>query len=178
MRYLIALAVLLAGPAFAQTGTAVLSCTAPTQFTDGTAIPAGASVSFRFYRGTTAASQTTVSPVQTSCAFTFTALAVGTHWFSATATVAGVESAKTAAVSKVVLPPVPNPPTNLTVQADLTAYVIIKSRDRVALVPVGTVAAGTACDPSQPILDKFVVPRAAVTFVSSVTDEVLVASCG
>ena len=176
MRYLIALAVLLASPAFAQTGAAVLSCTAPTQFTDGTAITGA--ISYRFYRGTTAASQTTASPAQTSCAFTFTALAVGTHWFSATATVAGVESAKTAAVSKVVSPPAPNPPTNLTVQADLTAYVIIKSRDRVALVPVGTVAAGTACDPSQPILDKFVVPRAAVTFVSSVTDEVLVASCG
>jgi hypothetical protein len=72
----------------------------------------------------------------------------------------------------------PNPPTGLTVQADNTAFVIVKSRDRVALVPVGTVAPGTACDGEQQVLGRYVVPRSAVTFGSSVQDEVLVASCG
>jgi hypothetical protein len=45
------------------------------------------------------------------------------------------------------------------------------------MVPVGNVAPGTACDTSQSVLGRFVVPRAAVTFVSSVVDEVVFAAC-
>lgn len=74
--------------------------------------------------------------------------------------------------------PTPGNPTGLTVAADTTAFVIVKSRDRVAMVPVGNVAPGTACDSAQPVMGKYVVPRASVTFVSSVQDEVVFAACG
>jgi len=60
---------------------------------------------------------------------------------------------------------------------NLTAWTIVQSRDRVALVAVGTVAAGTQCDSAQPVLDKWVVPRAAVSFAGSVRPEVVLASC-
>lgn len=74
--------------------------------------------------------------------------------------------------------PTPGAPGTLTVAADLTAWTIVQSRDRVALVAVGTVAPGTQCDSAQPVLDKWVVSRAAVTFVGSVRPEVVLASCG
>lgn len=177
MRYLVAAALwLLAWPAFAQTGTAQLSCTAPTTFADGS--PISGAITYRFYRGTTAASQTTASPDQSTCAYTFTGLTPGTYYFSATAAVGGAESARSNVASKVIPNPIPSPPTNLAVQAaNNTAWTIVQSRDRVALVAVGTVAPGTACDASQPVLDKWVVPRAAVTFVGSVRPEVVVAAC-
>jgi hypothetical protein len=171
---LVLYAVLAVYPAMAQTGQAALTCTAPTQNTDGT--PLAGAITYKFYRGATAASQTTASPVQTSCAYTFTGLPAGTHYFAATAIVGGAESVKTAPVSKVTAS-VPNPPTNLTVGAELVAYTIVQSRDRVALVAVGTVAPGTTCDPLQPVLDKHVIPRGSVTFLGTVRPEVVVASC-
>ena len=58
--------------------------------------------------------------------------------------------------------------------ADLYAYAITQSRDRVALVAVGTVAAGTVGDTTQLVLGKPVVPRASVTFLGSVKPEVCV----
>lgn len=175
MRWIALAALLLVSPAFAQTGSAVLTCGAPTAYTDGT--PISGAITYRFYRGTTAGSQTTASPDQPSCAYTWPGLAVGTHYFSATAIVDGEESERSNVASKVIVA-TPNPPTNLTVQADTTAFVIVKSRDRVALVPVGTVAPGTSCDSTQQILGRFVVPRASVTFASSVQDEVILAACG
>lgn len=75
-------------------------------------------------------------------------------------------------------PPLPGPPGNLAVQTDTTAYGLVITRDRVALVPVGNVAPGTMCDPAQPVLDKFVVPRASVTFADSVRPQAVVAACG
>lgn len=171
------LAIALAGATSlsAQTGSAVLSCTPPTLNTDGSTI--SGAVTYRFYRGTTAASQTTASPVQTSCAYTFTALATGTHYFSATAIVGGVESAKSAAVSKVIVPPTPNPPSNLTVQQDQTAYIINQSDNRIVMVPAGTIPMGTVCDTTQQVLGKYVVDIATVTWAGSVRSRVAFASC-
>lgn len=71
----------------------------------------------------------------------------------------------------------PNPPENLAVSsANLTAYGIVQSRDRVVLLPVGSVAAGTSCLPMQ-VLNRFVVPRESVTFAGSVRPEVVLAEC-
>ena len=139
-------------PVFAQTGQAVLTCTAPTTNTDGSVI-AGA-ISYKFYRGTTAGSQTTASPVQTNCAYTFTGLAVGTHYFSATATVGGIESAKSSVVNKAIAAPIPNPPSGLTVAADLTAYSDDKIRNGKLMRAVGLVAPGTACSASEALISQ------------------------
>lgn len=166
---------LLAWPAFAQSGTAQLSCTPPTQNTDGSAI--SGTITYKFYRGTSQTTQNTASPVQSSCAYTFTGLAVGTHWFSVTATVGGIESAKSAAVSKVIAPPTPNPPSNLTVQQDQTAYIINQSDNRIVMVPAGTIPMGTVCDTTQQVLGKYVVDIATVTWAGSVRSRVAFASC-
>lgn len=155
LRVLVTLALLaLAGPAFAQ-GQAVLGCIPPTKFTDGSNITG--TITYKFYEGPSANTQTAASPVQTACAYAWPGLSVGTHFFSATATVAGIESARTNVVSKVVPPPAPNPPTNLTVAADLTAWTLAPSTNKVAFIAVGKFSAGTTCDPAQPVLDKFVV---------------------
>ena len=168
-------AVFVTVPAMAQTGQLQLTCTPPTTNTDGTAI--GSPITYTFYRGTTAASQTTASPVQTACAYTFTGLAVGTHYGSVTATVGGQTSVKSNPVSKVIAPPVPNPPSGLTVVQDLTAYIINQSDNRVVMVPAGTIPAGTACDSTQPVLGKYVVDIAAVAWAGSVRSRVAFATC-
>lgn len=134
----------------ASAGTATLTCTAPTQNTDGSAI-AGA-ITYNFYRGTSAATANTklnTTPVS-SCAYTDNSAPVGTSWWSVTAIVGGQESAKAPAVSKTIAPPVPNPPTLLTV--DTIAMSVIPDWNKLVFVPskrVGTVALGTACDPAK-----------------------------
>lgn len=95
-------------------GDATLTCTPPTQFTDGTSITG--TITYKFYRGTSATTQATASAVQPACAFTWTGLAPGTHFFSSTATVGGVESNRSNVTSVVVPNPTPNPPTNLLSQ--------------------------------------------------------------
>lgn len=114
MRLLIVLLAQLPLPAFAQApGTATIACTPPTTNTNGTPIT-GAVITYKFYHGTVQGTYPNVSPVQTSCAYVWPALAAGTHYFTATATVAGVESALSMSASKTILP-TPNPPTNITV---------------------------------------------------------------
>lgn len=108
---------LLALPVFGQTAT--LTCTAPTQYTNGQPIGT-AVISYRFFRGASQTGPFTLETrTSTTCGTTYTNLAVGTHWFTASATVNGVESVQTAPVSKVVPPPQPQPPTNLTVDVTL-----------------------------------------------------------
>lgn len=112
MRRLIAcLAALVSFSAWA--GDATLTCTPPTTNTDGTAI--SGTITYKFYRGT-ATSQTTASAAQPGCAFVWTGLAPGTHYFSSTATVGGVESGRSNVASVTVPNPTPNPPTNLLSQ--------------------------------------------------------------
>lgn len=78
-----------------------------------------------------------------------------------------------------VQPPRPMPPSGLATQGDPLAYTILQSDNRIALVPVGRVPEGTPCDASQPVLDKFVIPRSAVQWASSsVQPRVVLGSCG
>lgn len=166
-------------------GDAVLTWTLATQNTDGTAIPASGPTSLASTRvewgtcsgsnfGTKAGEQVVAKPATT---YTITNLAPGTYCFRAySRTVAGVESAPTNAVTKTILQAPPNPPGNLAV-ADLVVYQVIGTPDAFALLPVGTVPAGTACDPSQSINGRYAVPRAAVTWYGSVKPQVVVAQC-
>lgn len=166
-------------------GDAVLTWTLATQNTDGTAIPASGPTSLASTRvewgtcsgsnfGTKAGEQVVAKPATT---YTITNLAPGTYCFRAySRTVAGVESAPTNVVSKAILQAPPNPPGNLAV-ADLVVYQVIGTPDAFALLPVGTVPAGTACDPSQSINGRYAVPRAAVTWYGSVKPQVVVAQC-
>ena len=153
---------LIAFGARAQTGSASLTCTAPTKNTDGSSITGA--VTYQFYHGTSATSQTDKAPIQTTCAYVWAALAAGTHYFTVTAIVGGQESVKSAAASKVIVA-VPNPPTNLTV-TDPTAYKQRDSVDGSTLVAIGTVPVGTPCDRSTTFNGKYLVPRAKVTMAS------------
>lgn len=162
MRILAVLLALVALPAFGQ-GSASLSCTPPTTNTNGT--PITGAISYRFYEGPSATSQTNASPAQTSCAYTWPNLIAGTHFFSATATVAGVESARSNVVSKVIDPAEPNPPGNLVVVSSVAMETRIRKGELVVWREAGPVEPGTACDPEVRIegTDYYAVPRDSVT---------------
>jgi hypothetical protein len=118
MRLLAVLLVLVAFPAFGQTGSATLTCTPPTTYTNGN--PIGAAP---IGRGAAQGGPFNLeSKTSSTCGTTFTGLAVGTHWFVATATVNSVESAFSSAASGPVLP-IPNAPGALSVVVSVTVTV-------------------------------------------------------
>lgn len=122
MRLFAVLLLLVAFPAFGQTGSATLTCTPPTTFTNGAAI-GSAPISYKFYRGSSQAGPFTLeTKTSSTCGTTYSGLAVGTHWFVATATVNGVESAVSNAASGIV-PATPNAPSGLSVVVSVTVTV-------------------------------------------------------
>lgn len=155
-------------------GSATLTCTPPTQNTDGSIITTP--LSYRFRHGTVQGSYPDVRSAP-GCALVWDGFAPGTHFFVATAvSAAGVESAFSNAASKVITA-APNPPSALTVQQDLTAYVINQSRNRIVLVGAGSIPSGTACDTTQQVLGKYVVDIAAVVWAGTVRSQVVFATC-
>lgn len=138
-------------------GSALLSWTAPTQNTDGSALTDLAG--YKVYRGTSSGAVTTLvtSLTAPAASYTVTGLTSGTHWFSVTAfNTAGNESAKATPGSKTIpaaqsatfsatitVNKVPAPPGNFTV-SNATVYEV---RRRHAWRVVGTIQLGTACYP-------------------------------
>lgn len=100
------------------------------------------------------------------------------HWYFAARHIdtAGLMSDLSNAVEKVV-PGVPLPPTDLRTSGTQTVYTLVQSRDRIALVAVGTVPDGTQCLVDQGANGRYVVPRDAVTWFGSTRPEVVVAAC-
>lgn len=120
-RMLVGLLALVAFPVFGQTGSATLICTPPTQNTNGS--PITGAITYKFYRGAAAAGPFNLeSKTSSTCGTTFTGLAVGTHYFVATAIVNGVESVFSNTANGAVNA-VPNPPTGLTVSVSVTVTV-------------------------------------------------------
>ena len=99
--------------------TADWSWTAPTTFTDGTAIPSTDAITYSLYIGTAGKGSEASTPVQTG----ITALTVTTSGYAPgavvcgelTSTVNGVSSARSNEACKA-FPDVPNPPTNVLVK--------------------------------------------------------------
>jgi hypothetical protein len=88
------------------TGTATLRWSAPTQNTDGTALPSSELAGYRVYHGTSADALTEVTDVRDTGAgaYTFNQLASGTHYFAVTAyNRSGVESALSGVGSKTIM---------------------------------------------------------------------------
>lgn len=179
MKYLLLLFLL---PLSAYAGTAQLTCTAPTQNTDGSAITGA--ITYSFYRGTSATTVTTklnATPT-TTCAYTDNAAPVGTQYYAATAIVGGIESAKSAIVSKLIAAPIPNPPTLLTV--DTVAMSVVADWSRLAFAPskqVGTVALGIVCDAAKQLSGGYAaIPLASVVWSVSPSARPanVVAKCG
>ena len=86
------------------TGKATLSWTAPSQYTDGSPLPAGELTGFRIYRGTSASNLTVFVEVDSrTTSFSVENLASGTHYFAVTALAAGGgESARSSVGSKTI----------------------------------------------------------------------------
>jgi hypothetical protein len=87
------------------TGSIDLAYTAPTEYTDGTAIPTGTAITYNVYMGTTAGGES-ATPVQTSVRYTsavVSGLTVGTtYYFTVTAVVNGVEGPRSVEASATV----------------------------------------------------------------------------
>jgi len=92
--------------------------------------------------------------------------------------VAGTSSGESNVAMKTVAPVVPNPPSMLTV-TDLIVYTIIKQKDKFVLLSIGTVAAGTSCDPDESVNGHYVVPNDAVQWTAATGPRpiVVVAKC-
>lgn len=102
----------------------------------------------------------------------------GTYYFVSTAyNASGTESAYSNEASKVVQT-VPQPPSNLVADGNLVAYAVSMSEDVFLTYPVGTVMAGTACDPSMSANGMYLVPRSSVTFAGGADAYVVFAECG
>lgn len=87
-----------------QTGSAALSWSAPSLYTDGTALPGTDLEAYRIYHGPSATALTRVAEVDSgTTAFTVSSLTSGTHFFAVTSvSAAGVESALSAVGSKTI----------------------------------------------------------------------------
>jgi hypothetical protein len=168
----------------ASAGTAALTWTIPISRTDGSALPASQYAGTLLEYGTCSSQSPLAFGVKggefflagIGQAHTFT-LSPATYCFRAFARdTASVQSVATNPVLKVVVDAPPNPPGSLAVVAT-TAFNVVKQRDRLVLVAVGTVPANTACDTSYSVNGHYVVPRDAVTWFGSVRPEVVVSLC-
>jgi hypothetical protein len=160
-----------------------LTWTLPTANTDGSALSPNTVITTVYRR--TGTSGAFVAQCATSAGAVGASLLsqpVGAQNYVVTARVGtGPESAQSnVAIKNIVV--VPNPPTGLTVQSDLTAWVFEETENRAFLLPVGTVTAGTQCDPEQSVTIRGqtlnVVPRDSVTFAPGARPQVVFASCG
>jgi hypothetical protein len=166
---------------------ATITWTNPTQNTDGTAIPAtgagaltGTRVDYKLCSATTAPQAVTVPAPAASTVVT--GLAPGTWCFTAFSTnnqsqtsVASNTAQKTIAAP----PPVPNPPTIVTIET--TAYEIqIRGNGEIVLGRnVGTLALGTPCGngPITTAGSYYVVDPQAVEFSRTAKSALVVAKC-
>jgi len=146
-------------------GTATVTWTNPTTYTDGTAIATGDISQTRIEYGScngaafgTKAGEQTVTGAGTT--LTINSLGAGTYCFRGFTTAKGVESAASNVASKAVPQAAPNPPTLVTVAT--TAYVAVKWRDRYVMLPLGTVAKGVACRADMKLDGLYALPAGAV----------------
>lgn len=161
-----------------------VTCSAPKQFEDGSAIPAGTSITFKFYAASKGATKVLVG-TKSACSYVHTNAPVGSNCFEATATIAGIESKHTSEVCSDIAPPAPNAPGDLkATQTPIapTAYSVIKSAEELVMIPVGTVKLDAACDVTQTLQLKGTtynaVATSAVTFTGTARPIVAFAICG
>lgn len=171
---------LLSLPVFA--GDADLAWLAPTQNTDGTAIPATGPTSldgFKIYYRLAGTTTDTVIDVTDQAARTYkvTNLGPGTWNFRMTAyNVAGAESDFSGTAFKDVII-APLPPGTVFVTVEPAVYNLVKKTNGFVLIQVGTVPLNTNCDPNQSVNGYNVIPTTTVTWSGTVKPIVVVAKC-
>ena len=164
MRILLALLTLLAAT-LAHAGSVPLTWEAPTTNCDGT--PIGALSRYELRWGQSKLDLSDPSAVT----HTVTKLAPGDWWFNLAAVNTEGTSSEFVTVKKTIAP-------EEFVTTTTTAYTIIQRRDRIVLLPVGTVALGTQCDALTTVNGKHAVPRASVTWSGTVKPEIVLGDCG
>lgn len=91
---------------------------------------------------------------------------------------ASVSDPSNIATKTIIIPQVPG---MLTV-TDMVAHTILFRRNRLVLLPIGTVPGGTQCDPTQIVNDHYAVPVEVVVWTNTepgaVRPEMVVAKCG
>lgn len=193
MRILAALLFFIAPVVYA--ADAPITWTAPTQYTDGTALPASAIASYDIAYGLCSADKksivapaTIINVPGTTLSKTITGLGSGTWCFQVrTVTTDGQTSVFTVdsatgllAWKQIVL--IPKPPGTVTVGGGTgTAYMAVRQTDKFVMVPVGTVPANTVCDAENAVIaggaTYFAVPTSAVQWFGSTRPTVALAPC-
>lgn len=142
MRTLTLILLFALAPVFARAGDVTITCSPPTQFTDGTPIQAGAVMTFRLYAGS-------LLDTQPRCFFTRTGLAPNTYNYTATALVDGVESDKSASAQIVVPSGPPDPPPIPTplLTAGPFSYEPTGTAAAPTMSAIGLVDSGLSCGP-------------------------------
>lgn len=168
--------------------SATVTCTPVTQNTDGSAITGA--VSYKAYFGTSATALSATKDLGATCGGVVSGLpsaapgASITYYFAVTASVAGVESAKSNIASKAFSTalPVPKPPTGLTA-VETTAYNVDWKWTRKGFLvgvgrPLGTVEIGTACHDDFNVAGGYArVDRKDVTSTQRVLPAIVLAKC-
>lgn len=166
----------------AYAGEANLTWVAPTQNTDGSAIPAtgpGSLAGFKiYYKLSTATTETVVTVANPALrTYTITPLGNGTWNFQMTAyNTSGAESDRSGTASKTIVE-TPLPPTPVFVTSATTVFNLVKKTNGFVLVAVGTVPLNTPCDRTQTVNGYYAVPISAVTWSGTVKPIVVVAQC-
>lgn len=194
MKTLLALALLFACLTAHATDVTV-ACTPPAKRTDNGAI-VGA-LTFNLYGATQGQPKVLVTTTPlAACSSVRANVKVGTSCWDWTAiearndlgpvtSVESLHSPETCSIVVAAPPAAPNAPTNPTsaiVTIGPTAYTVIKGPKTLALLPVGTVPLGTACDTSQGVLKGAstfnVVDESLVKYTSPSRPVVVLAQCG
>lgn len=176
---LLVIATMSSSPLLAADGQAVLGWKPPTQSTDGSTLAKCASQtstptdpclrSFKVYHGTSASALNEVRALndRNAAAYTWTDLAVGTHYFAVSAVNSdGGESALSDVRSKTIAAPtIFTVPPDTAGAASGTAYRMRQSVDGFEFVALGTVPVGTVCK-DEAVGAYHIVPREAVRMAS------------
>lgn len=163
-----------------------VSWTPPTHNTDGTPILATGETALTYFRvewGTCSGTAFGVGQGELIVGASFLTaklnLATGTHCvrvYAASGLGWSDPSNHVVAVVSDTPGAIPQPPSGITLAVQVV-FQFVGARDRVNLIPVGTVPAGTPYDIIQVLNGHCVVPRAAVTWYGSVKPQVVFAKC-
>jgi len=154
----------------------------PTQYTDGSALPASDIERTTIVWGSSAQQLTNSKVVNGSATSTVIDFPVGTHYVAAKTTAKGTESGLSNVAQVTIAQPAPNAPSNLKVQAgQQTAYVIKQTTGNISVVAVGQAHAGTACSTTDAVIADgktyYVIPKESVSWAGSVRSELVLAQC-
>lgn len=147
-----------------------VDCVAPTKFSDGSSIPTGTTITYNLYGALQGQTKVLLAPSPLpTCHSVRQNVNPGTQCYEVTAIVAGVESDHSNESCKLIAQPKPQSPSGLTLTvstSNTTAYKMRQSVGDFAMVPIGTVPAGTPCNTEHDVDGYSLIDRKAVQMSS------------